>query len=217
MMSLLLLTACWLRCLPVQADSLVARSIAQAPALDGRVSDREYGTPTVRFATAAGEVRVWLVRHGGFLHVAATLPDSTFYWGDDFVISLSPSGRAEPTLDVGDRQWYLRRTLDSSVVSIVTSASGGRWSIPGQPQPMLGATRHHADWDVASTSTATGWSLELRVRESVVHPGTTAPRVAFRTYDDRPQGWWSWPSAPAGMPSQRVERTPSLWIPIRLR
>jgi hypothetical protein len=35
-----------------------------------------------------GEVRVWVVRAGGAIHVAAAIPDSTFYWGDDLVVSL---------------------------------------------------------------------------------------------------------------------------------
>jgi hypothetical protein len=214
MIEFVLATVCWLTCLPQRADTLAAMSLRQAPMLDGRVTDREYGTPALHFETGAGEVRVWLARHGGFLYLAATIPDSTYYWGDDLVISLAPRGRGARTLAVGDRQWYLRRTLDSSLVSVVTSASSGRWSPPGQAQPTLGATRHAPDWDVASMSTATGWAVELRVRERVVRPTAAAPRLALRTFNDRPQGWWSWPKAPPEMPAQRVERTPSLWIPI---
>jgi len=164
--------------------------------------------------TTAGDVRVWTVRHGGFLYITAVLPDSTFYWGDDFVLSLDPNGSADASPQSGDRQWYLRRTIDSSIVA---SASGGRWSTPGQPVPMLGATRHHADWDVASTSSSNGWIIELRICENAVKPGGASPRIAFRTYNDAPQGWWSWPAPAAGVPAQRVERSPSDWRPIVFR
>jgi hypothetical protein len=196
---------------------VIALSVAHAPVLDGRVTDHEYGRPTLHWQTGVGEVQVWLARHGGFLYVAATIPDSTFYWGDDFVISLAPSGSGAPSLNIGDRQWYLRRTLDSSIVRLVTSPDSGRWSAPGQDQPVLGATRHHANWDVASTSTPTGWTIELRIRETVVRPTAAAPRLALRTYNDRPAGWWSWPKPPPDMPPQQVEQHPSLWIPIKFR
>lgn len=213
----LLLAATSLFTLPMSADSVIAVSASQPPVFDGRVADREYDTPAVQFATEAGQVQVWLVRHGGFLYVAATIPDSSFYWGDDFVISFAPTGHGEPSLRVGDRQWYLRRTLDSSIVSVVTDSVGGRWSAPGQAQPMLGVTRHHADWDVASTSTSAGWAIELRIREATVHPTAAVPRLALRTYNDRPHGWWTWPKAPLDMAPQRVERTPSLWIPVKFQ
>jgi hypothetical protein len=71
-----------------------------------------------------------------------------------------------------------------------------------------------AQLDVASTSTPTGWAIELRIREAVARPSVAFPRLALRTYNDGPQGWWSWPRAPSDMPPQRVERTPSLWVPI---
>ncbi len=100
--------------------------------------------------------------------------------------------------------------LDSSVV---LTAAGGRWETPGTPTPMLGATRHHADWDVAATSTPRGWMIELRIRESLL----TAPRVALRTYNDAPRGWWSWPAPAAGAPAQRVERSPEAWVVLRLK
>jgi hypothetical protein len=217
MLGLLVAAASWLS-VGVQADTLVVRTAAAVPMLDGRVSEREYGTPAARIATPAGDVRVWLAHHDGFLYVAAAMPDSSFYWGDDFVVSLSPSGRASPGLDVGDRQWYLRRTLDSSVVSLVGAGFAGRWSAPGREPPPLGTMRRDADWEVAGTSSADGWSIELRIRDRVLGADSASlPRIAFRTYNDAPQGWWSWPTPPAGMRPQQVERTPSMWLPIKLR
>ena len=194
-------------------DTLRVARLASVPLLDGRVDKREYGTPALELVTAAGRARVWIGQHEDFVYIAADLPDSTFYWGDDFVISLDPTGRGGTSPTAGSRQWYLRRSLDSSVVS---TAEAGRWSSPGREPSALGSTRHHADWDVASSSSPTGWTVEVRIRVAAVNTGPEAPRLAFRTYNDRPTGWWSWPVPPVGFSPQRVERTPDLWIPIRL-
>lgn len=191
-------------------DTIPVTELTRAPMLDGRADFREYGVPSVEIPTAAGSVSVWVARAGGYLYIAASLPDSTFYWGDDLVISLDANGSGGAAPGEGDRQWYLRRLLDSSVVSLATN---GRWQTPGQPETVLGSTRHHADWDVASASGSAGWSLELRIREQLFS-GT--PRLAFRTYNNAPQGWWSSPTPPTGTPAQRVERNPDLWIPLRL-
>jgi hypothetical protein len=197
-------------CLLAPTDSLDVRRLARAPMLDGRVDGAEYGAPAIRIPTAAGEVTAWVGRHDGYVYVAATLPDSSFYWGDDLVVSIDPDGSGGPNPGDGDRQWYLRRMLDSSVV---LTATGGRWETPGRPTPSLGPMRHHADWDVASSSTRSGWAIELRIRESVL----SAPRLALRTYNSAPQGWWSWPAPAAGVPAQRVERNPDAWVVLRLR
>lgn len=194
-------------------DTLPVTRLANVPVLDGRVEVEEYGPAALELVTAAGKVRVWIGQRDDFLYIAAALPDSTFYWGDDFVVSIDPAGHGGSSPTAGSRQWYLRRVLDSSVVSI---AEAGRWSSPGHEPSALGSTRHHADWDVASTSSSMGWMVELRIRVAVVNVGAGAPRVAFRTYNDRPTGWWTWPVPPAGVPPQRLERTPDLWIPIRL-
>ena len=194
-------------------DTIIAMPLRSAPVMDGRISEREYGDYPIRIQTGAGDARVWVARHGGFIYIAAVLPDSTFYWGDDFVVSLDADGSADASPQPGDRQWYLRRTLDSSVAF---AAVAGRWNIPGQQPPALGATRHAPDWDVASASSPSGWSVELRVRDGVIPAsGGALPRLAFRTYNDGPNGWWSWPEPPAGTPAQRVERSPQLWMPVR--
>jgi hypothetical protein len=196
------------------ADTVDVRELPRAPDVDGRADDAEYGAPSIRLRTPQGEVRVWLGRRDGWLHVAAALPDSTFYWGDDFVVSIDPDGSGGATPGDGDRQWYLRRTLDSSVVHV---AAGGRWYGPGAPPTSLGTTREHADWRVASTTNGAGWTVELRVRERVVRTGNSMPRLAVRTYDDRPHGWHAWPAPPEGTPPIRVERTPDLWATLRFR
>jgi hypothetical protein len=196
------------------ADTLDVARLPVAPVVDGRANEREYGKPTLEFSTAAGNVRVWVGQHGDFIHLAAVVPDSTFYWGDDFVVSVDPDGSGGASPGIGDRQWYLRRVLDSSVATV---ADHGRWYSRGNEPPMLGATRHQPDWDVASTSSATEWTVELRIRTAAVKAGTGAPRIAFRTYNDRPSGWWSWPAPPPGEPAQRVEQSPALWVPLRVR
>jgi hypothetical protein len=194
-------------------DTITVMALPAAPTMDGRVGDREYGDQPIRIQAGGGDAHVWVARHGGFIYIAATLPDSTFYWGDDFVVSLDADGSADASPQPGDRQWYLRRTLDSSVVF---AAVTGSWNTPGQQPPMLGSTRHDADWDVASASSRTGWSVELRVRDGVLAAsGGALPRLAFRTYNNGPNGWWSWPEPPAGTPAQRVERSPEFWVPLR--
>jgi len=196
------------------ADTIDAATLRAAPVMDGRVAEREYGDQPIRITTAAGVARVWLARHDGFVYIAAALPDSTFYWGDDFVVSLDANGSADASPQPGDRQWYLRRTLDSSIVSTAVS---GRWNTPGQEPPMLGPVRRGEDWDVASSSSSSSWTVELRIRDAAFGASSTAPpRIAFRTYNDGPNGWWSWPEPASGTPAQRVERSPQLWTPIRV-
>lgn len=196
------------------ADTLDVRTIAAAPRLDGHVDEAEYGAPTLRLRTAEGAATVWAVRSGGWLHIAAVLPDSTFYWGDDLVISLDADGSADATPSTGDRQWYLRRTLDSSFVMV---ADSGRWFPPGHAPASLGATREGDDWEVASHSMPDAWAVELRIRETVLNGEPALPRIAFRTYNDRPHGWWSFPAPAADVPAYHVERSPQSWLPFRLR
>src|SRR4051812_22743214 len=108
---------------PIAADTLTVPSVSTTPVVDGHVDDREYGAPLFRIVTGAGEARVWIARADGFVHIAAVIPDTSFYWGDDFVVSVDADGSAGTSPQTGDRQWYLRRTLDSSVVF---SAQNGR-------------------------------------------------------------------------------------------
>ena len=200
------------------ADTLTARTVASAPRLDGRIGDAEYAAVSLRLPTTGAEVSVWVARHAGYVYVAASLPDSTYYWGDDLVVSADMDGSGGASPGVGDRQWYLRRDVDSSVVSVVTASSAGRWMTPGVEPARLRHSRGAGDWEVASASAPRGWSIELRIREDAFNASpAAAPRIAFRTYNDKPQGWWSVPAPPAGTPAQRVERTPDLWLPIRLR
>lgn len=197
-------------------DTLRVSMISKAPVLDGRIGTDEYGPLAVQIQTAAGEVRVWIARHGGFVYVAAELPDSTYYWGDDLVISLDPDGSGGHSPSEGDRQWYLRRSVDSSEVRLM-SGSTGRWTGPGQETPRLDDRRSGSDWHIASESSGYGWAIELRIREASFNSSARAPRLALRTYNDQPQGWWSWPAPRGELPAHRVEQIPDLWVPITWR
>jgi hypothetical protein len=41
------------------------------------------------------------------------------------------------------------------------------------------------------------------------------PRIAFRVYDDAPDGWFSYPAPKPGEPATVIEQTPARWIPLR--
>ncbi len=90
-------------CVFASTDSLDVRRLGRAPSFDGRVDAAEYGAPSIRIPTAAGEVTAWLGRHDGYLYVAAVLPDSSFYWGDDLVVSIDPDGSGGSSPGDGDR------------------------------------------------------------------------------------------------------------------
>lgn len=200
----------------IRQDTLRVGSGNKAPVFDGRVTAGEYGSPALSIVAPAGEVRVWMIRHEGFVYLAAELPDSTFYWGDDLVVSLDPDGSGGQSPSLGDRQWYLRRTIDSSFVATVTSEFRG-WIDPAKRPATLGHVRGERDWGVASVSTEAGWTLELRIREDAYSTGGELPRLAIRTFNDDPQGWWSWPLPPEGLPAERVEYSPFLWAKVELR
>lgn len=144
------------------------------------------------------------------MFVLATMPDTSFYWGDDFVVSLDVDGSGGKSPGDGDRQWYVRRDPDSSVVS---TASGGRWAPPGFEPPKLGAARSGDGWAVSTSSDSASWSVHLRIARALLGK---KPRIAFRTYDDAPQGWWSWPAPREGERATLVERTPDRWIPLEV-
>ena len=201
--------------LGIAAQAITVATASKAPVVDGRIAPKEYGAPSVRIALAAGEATVWLTRHGGYVYIAALLPDTSMYWGDDFVVNLDANGSGGAAPDIGDRQWYLRRVLDSSVVFVVDAAAKGRWLPPGVTPPLLGRARHTKEWDLAASSSPREWYVELRVSEKLFAPGRQ-PRISFRTYNDKPRGWYTFPQALDGKPLS-MERVPDQWIPLQLR
>lgn len=196
------------------SDTLVIRSIDRPPVPGVAADSSRYGPPQLRLRTRQGVAPIWLLRAADTFFVAVTIPDSTPYWGDDFVLSLSPRGEAGTRPGHDDFQWYLRRTLDSSVVY---RGRGGRWEPPrGDPDWRLGAERSGGGWEVSTRDETTSWSLILRLDPEWLEGSEgRLPRLAFRIYDNSPQGWFAWP-LPGGTPQpSSIERTPELWAPIR--
>ena len=197
------------------ADTLGVPRAATPPTLDGRVSVAEWGAPSLTIARPAGTATVWLRHDSAGVYLAALLPDSTFYWGDDLVLSLDVAGDRHAAPDHDDFQWYFRRVLDSSVVY---RGRDGRWQPPrDDPDWRLGAEREGGGWLVRGADARAAWSVEMRW-----HPGFFAgqggrlPALALRVYDDAPHGWHTWPEA-TGLPQPTLlERRPDRWVPVKL-
>ena len=164
------------------------------------------GEPSVRIPTGQGSAALWLLATTDSAFVVARIPDSTWYWGDDLVVSLDVEGDGGAAPGHDDFQWYLRRMLDSSVVY---RGRGGRWEAPrGDPSWRLGPEREGGGWTVSSASDSAGWTVVLRLGPAWL---ASRPRVAFRIYDDSPGGWHAWPAPAAGKQGSGVERVPDLW------
>jgi hypothetical protein len=190
------------------AVAVPVRSVDSPPAFP--LSGVALGHPSVRIETGQGVASIWLLRTPDSAFVVARIPDSTYYWGDDLVISLDVSGNAGPVPGHDDFQWYFRRDLDSSVVY---RGRAGRWEAPrGDPDWRLGPSREGGGWTVNGRSERAGWSLVLRLDGVWLdgEPGRR-PRIAFRVYDDSPGGWFTWPSPAGGRQPTQVERVPDLW------
>lgn len=195
------------------ADTLRITPVAHPPRFDGRADSAEYGTPSVVITRPQGNVLVWARHDSAYVYLAARLPDSTFYWGDDLVISLDINGDASATPDHDDFQWYFRRNLDSSVV--YRGSAAGQWQAPrGDPDWRLGADREGGGWEVRSADDGTGWSLELRLDIAFFREAGGHPRVALRTYDNDPHGWRAWPMPVRIRQPAEVERRPVFWAPV---
>jgi len=216
---LLLSTAGWLVKAPpahlsrqgrTASDTLRIKPAVRPPAFDGQADSIEWGTPSLRIRKPGGEVLVWLRRSGGSVFLAAQIPDSTFYWGDDLVVSIDTRGDRARSPQHDDFQWCFRRVLDSSVVY---RGNDGRWMEPlGDPDWRLRQEREGGGWEVRSVSTGSGWSLELRLDpEWFAGEGGSSPGLALRTYDDGPNRRFIWPDAPGLTQSTQLERRPDLW------
>jgi hypothetical protein len=190
-------------------DTVPVRLVESAPA-DAGSSSAVLGEPALRLGTGQGAASFWLLRTHDSAFVVARIPDSTYYWGDDLVISLDVTGDRGRVPGQDDFQWYFRRSLDSSVVY---RGRGGRWEAPrGDPDWRLGASREGGGWTVDSQSEAAGWALVLRLDAAWLEgEAGRRPGIAFRIYDDSPSGWFAWPARAAGRQPAGVERVPDLW------
>lgn len=197
------------------AETLLIRTIERPPTRGVAADSSRYGLPQVRIPTRQGTALVWLLRASDTVFVAAKIPDTTPYWGDDFVLSLDTKGEGGSNPQHDDFQLYFRRVVDSSVVF---RGRLGRWEPPkGDPDWRLGPDRSGGGWEVSALDSGKGWSLLLRLDPAWLEgAGGKLPRLALRIYDNDPQGWFAWP-LPRGTPQpSSIERTPDLWAPIRL-
>jgi hypothetical protein len=198
------------------ADTLRARAAQAAPVFDGRATAAEWGTPSCLIQRPGGAVRLWLVRWEASVYLAAEVEDSTYYWGDDVVISLDTQGDGSPAPDHDDFQWYFRRMIDSSVIF---RGQNGNWQPPrGDPDWRLGKEREGGGWEVRTENRPSGWSLELKMDQEYFHEAKAGslPRIAFRVFDDSPQGWYTWPQVVGAAQPTMVERRPDWWAPVLL-
>ena len=193
-------------------DTLRIRPLTTPPVFDGVVTEAEYGTARVELGGGAG----WVATYQDTVIIAVRFADSTFYWGDDVVVSLDVWGDRGAAPGHDDFQWYLRRTLDSSVVY---RGDQGKWRAPrDDPDWRLGRDREGGGWEVRAVSDSAGWSLELRLDAAFfreARPGAT-PALAFRTYNDAPHGWATWPARNGLRHPTELERRPEWWVPVRL-
>jgi hypothetical protein len=96
-------------------DTVPVRQVQSVPA-DPSSSSALLGEPALRIRTGQSTASIWLLRAQDSAFVVARIPDSTYYWGDDLVISFDISGDRGSVPGHDDFQWYFRRSLDSSVV-----------------------------------------------------------------------------------------------------
>ena len=107
-----------------QPDSIPIRALDSPPASAASIDSVVLGRPSVRIPTTQGTAFIWLLRASDTVFIAASMPDSTLSWRDDFVLSLDTEGDAAPRPQHDDFQWDLRRVLDSSVIY---RGRNGRW------------------------------------------------------------------------------------------
>jgi hypothetical protein len=194
-------------------DTLRIHALAHPPSINQVLDTTSLGTPQIQLRTHHGLASLWVLRANDTLFIAASIPDTTPYWGDELVLSLDTHGDGSPAPDHDDFQWWFRRMTDSSVVF---RGRSGRWEPPrGDPDWRLGSAREGGGWELSSGGGRNRWTILLRLDPAWLKESNQPPRIAFRVYDNAPQGWFSWPVV-KGIPSPvEVERTPSLWIPMK--
>ena len=200
--------------LQLSVDTVQIRRIT-VPPLPTEIPDSLiYGSPQVRRSTAQGSTLIWFLQSSDTFFIAAAISDLTKYWGDTFALSIDLNGDAGGSPGHDDFHWEFRRVLDSSVVF---RGRNGRWEAPkGDPDWRLGRDRSGGGWQVSGRNGPRGWSVLLRL-DPVWLAGAKGrlPRLAVRTYDNDPHGWFAWPLPKNTPQAASVEQTPELWAPVR--
>ena len=197
------------------ADTVHVRPLLLPVVFDGSAGREEYGAPALELPRPAGTALIWLGRNDQYVYLAASIPDSTRYWGDGLALSLDTKGDQADGPMHDDFLWEFRRLLDSSVVY---RGEKGHWRAPrDDPDWRLGAEREGGGWEVRSTSTAAGWTLELRLDIAYFDEARPSwPGLALRLFDDDGQDWLSWPAGNDRKHPSEVERHPSDWATVVL-
>jgi hypothetical protein len=188
----------------LSADTVAVSRLEQSPSPSITIDSARLGSPQVKISTRQRPALVWLLRAGDTVFIAASISDTSQYWGDDFVISLDTRGEGAADPQHEDFQWYFRRTIDSS---IVYRGRNGHWQPPrDDPDWRLGADRSGGGWEVTTRNRSDGWSLLLRLApEWFAGENGARPRIAFGSMTTRPmdgspgrhqrvpsrQRWWS--------------------------
>jgi hypothetical protein len=192
-------------------DSIPLRTFDRPPSPSASIDSIALGDPSVRIPMAHGTALVWLLRASDTVFIAASIPDSTLSWRDDFVLSLDTEGDARSKPQHDDFQWDLRRVLDSSVIY---RGRNGRWEPPrDDPDWRIGTERSGGGWEVSGSTGASGWSLLLRLDPAWFRADRRHPvRMALRIYDAAPNAWYSWPPPKGKAPASAIEESPALWL-----
>jgi hypothetical protein len=196
------------------SDTVAIRAVPHPPQPNARIDSLVLGTPTLRIPTGQGTTLIWLLRASDTVFLAATIPDSSASWSDDFVVSLDTQGDAASSPQHDDFQWDLRRQLDSSVIY---RGRNGRWEPPrNDPDWRLGPERSGGGWEVSGSNERLGWSVLLRLDPAwFAGDNGRRARLAFRIYNNAPSGWFAWPHSPRLPQASALEQNPSQWAPIR--
>ena len=195
-------------------ETLMVRAIERPPPPHVVPDSSRYGPPQVRIPTRQGTARVWLLRAMDTVFVAASIPDSTLHWRDDFVISLDIKGDGGPSPQHDDFQLEFSRLLDSSVVY---RGRNGRWQPPqDDPEWRLKGGRSGGGWEVSDGNFRLGWSVLLRLDPVWLTGSEGRPaRISFRVFDNDPQGFFVWPAPRDLTQPSAVETLPDQWAPVR--
>jgi hypothetical protein len=84
----------------LSADTVAVSRLEQSPSPSITIDSARLGSPQVKISTRQRPALVWLLRAGDTVFIAASISDTSQYWGDDFVSVSTPEERAQPILSM---------------------------------------------------------------------------------------------------------------------